>query len=76
MQQNQPSIASDLLEGADEVARFVFGSPQKRRRVYDLAARSEIPLFRVGRVLCGRRSTLRAWISAKEAASASKPGVD
>jgi hypothetical protein len=59
-------IADDLLEGAEEIARFMFGSPGKRRRVYHLAARSDLPLFRLGEVICGRRSTLLAWIAEQE----------
>jgi hypothetical protein len=59
-------IADDLLEGAEEIARFMFGSPDKRRRVYHLAAHSDLPLFRLGEVICGRRSTLLAWIAEQE----------
>jgi hypothetical protein len=59
-------IADDLLEGAEEIARFIFGSPNKRRRVYHLAAHSGLPLFRLGEVICGRRSTLLAWIAEQE----------
>jgi hypothetical protein len=62
------SIADDLLEGAEEIARFMFGSPEKRRRVYHLAAHSDLPLFRLGEVICGRRSTLLAWIAEQEKA--------
>jgi hypothetical protein len=61
-------IADDLLEGAEEIARFMFGSTDKRRRVYHLAARSNLPLFRLGEVICGRRSTLLAWIAEQEKA--------
>jgi hypothetical protein len=63
-------IADDLLEGAEAIARFMFGSVAKRRRVYHLAATSDLPLFRLGEVICGRRSTLLAWIAEQEKASA------
>lgn len=59
-------VADDLLEGAEEIARFMFGSPEKRRRVYHLAAHADLPLFRIGEVICGRRSTLLAWIAEQE----------
>ncbi len=59
-------FADDLLEGAEEIALFMFGSSDKRRRVYHLAARSHLPLFRLGEVICGRRSTLLAWIAEQE----------
>lgn len=62
-------FADDLLEGADEIARFMFGSPDKRRRIYHLAACSDLPLFRLGEVICGRRSTLLAWIAEQEKAT-------
>jgi hypothetical protein len=65
-------IADDLLEGAEEIARFMFGSPNKRRRVYHLAAHSGLPLFRLGEVICGRRSTLLAWIAEQEKATRRK----
>ncbi|WP_084802954.1 hypothetical protein [Bradyrhizobium sp. NAS80.1] len=65
-------IADDLLEGADEIARFMFGSADKRRRVYHLASRSGLPLFRMGEIICGRRSTLLAWIVAQEKTARSK----
>ena len=65
------SFADDLLEGAEEIARFMFGSEGKRRRVYHLAARSNLPLFRLGDVICGRRSTLLAWIAEQEKATGS-----
>lgn len=63
-------IADDLLEGAEEIALFMFGSPDKRRRVYHLASRSGLPLFRLGEVICARRSTLRAWIAEQEKTAA------
>jgi len=68
-------IADDLLEGAEEIARFLFGSPDKRRRVYHLATRSDLPLFRLGEVICGRRSTLLAWIAQQEQSTRPKGGV-
>ncbi|WP_439373167.1 DNA-binding protein [Bradyrhizobium sp. DASA03120] len=70
MKRPESNIADDLLEGAEEIARFMFGSPGKRRRVYHLAAHSDLPLFRLGEVICGRRSTLLAWIAEREQAAA------
>ena len=65
-----PTIADDLLRGADEIAEFVFGSKQHRRRVYYLTgdARTRMPHFRIGSVLCARKSTLIAWIARQEGA--------
>jgi len=62
------TIADDLLRGADEIAEFVFGSKQHRRKVYYLTgdARTHMPHFRMGSVLCARKSTLLAWIARQE----------
>jgi hypothetical protein len=68
------SIASDLLKGADEIAAFMFGSRTKRRRIYHLVAHSKLPIFRLGDLICSRRSTLLAWISEQERLSATKLG--
>ena len=65
-------IADDLLEGAEAIARFLYGrgyTQGKRRRIYHLASHSELPLFRVGDIICGRRSTLLAWIAEQEKAN-------
>jgi hypothetical protein len=63
-----PTIGNDLLRGAGEIARFVFGSVEHRRKVYYLtgAAKIRMPHFKIGSVLCARKSTLLAWIEAQE----------
>jgi hypothetical protein len=65
------TIGDDLLRGADEIAKFVFGSEQHRRKVYYLTgdARVRMPHFKIGSVLCARKSTLLAWIEKQEARS-------
>ena len=62
------TIADDLLRGADEIAEFVFGSKRHRRKVYYLTgdAKTRMPHFRIGSVLCARKSTLLAWIERQE----------
>ena len=59
-------LADDLLRGADEIAEFIFGERASRRKVYYLAECTRIPVFRLGSVLCARRSVLLNWISAQE----------
>ncbi len=59
-------IADDLLRGADEIAEFIFGKKGGRRKVYYLAETSHLPVFRLGAVLCARRSVLLSWISGQE----------
>ena len=59
-------FANDLLCGADEIARFLFGPSGSRRKVYYLAACTRIPVFRLGTKLCARRSVLLSWIATQE----------
>ena len=57
-------LASDLLDGVAEIAAFT-GLPE--RRVYYLAERGLLPLFKIGdRKWQGRKSTLRQHISQLE----------
>jgi hypothetical protein len=60
------NLANDLLRGADKIADFLFGNPAERRKVYHLAEKSRLPVFRLGSLLCARRSTLTAWIAEQE----------
>jgi hypothetical protein len=61
-----PHLADDLLRGADEIAKFIFGERGNRRQVYYLAECSRLPVFRLGSVLCARRSVLLNWIAGQE----------
>jgi hypothetical protein len=64
------SLANDLLRGASEIAEFVFGDPRQRRAVYHLAVEvrpeCRMPVFRLGNLICARRSTLLRWIAEQE----------
>jgi hypothetical protein len=62
----QEELAEDLLCGADEIARFLFGPNESRRKVYYLVACTRLPVFRLGTRLCARRSVLLRWITAQE----------
>ena len=54
-------LADDLLDGVEEISRFT-GLPP--RRVYYLAERGLLPLFKIGdRKWQGRKSTLRQHIA-------------
>ena len=53
------TLADDLLDGTEEIAEFLLGNAQKkkkRRRVYHLAATGQLPLARMGSRLIGRKS--------------------
>lgn len=63
-----PPLADDLLRGADEIATFMFGNAKHRRKVYYLtgeAARG-LPHFKIGSLICARKSTLLRWIAEQE----------
>ena len=65
--QNTPNeLADDILRGADQIAEFIFGERGSRRKVYYLAECSRLPVFRLGSVLCARKSVLLQWISGQE----------
>jgi hypothetical protein len=65
--QDKPNeLADDMLRGAEEIAAFIFGEGASRRRVYYLAECSRLPVFRLGSVLCARKSVLLQWISGQE----------
>jgi hypothetical protein len=59
-------LAGDLLRGAEEIAKFIFGDGGSRRKVYYLAECTRLPVFRLGSLLCARRSVLLNWISGQE----------
>lgn len=63
---NTEKLADDLLEGAEQIADFVYGNPGKRRKIYHLAETSRFPIFRLGAVLCARKSKIEAWIAEQE----------
>ena len=67
MQNADIEFASDLLRGADEIAGYLFGKASYRRKVYHLAATSNLPHFKLGSMICARKSVLRKWIEDQEA---------
>ncbi|EPY00619.1 hypothetical protein [Magnetospirillum fulvum] len=59
-------LSHDLLRGAEEIAEFIFGDRGQRRKVYHLCEKSRIPTFKLGSLLCARKSTLLRWIAEQE----------
>jgi hypothetical protein len=59
-------FAEDLLQGADAIAQFLWGNPALRRRVYHLVATSNLPTFKLGSMICARKSVLLGWIEQQE----------
>jgi len=63
---NEKPLSSDLLRSASAISTYLYGSPDFRRRVYNLVSTSRLPIFRLGSVICARRSTLDRFIVAQE----------
>ena len=68
---SDPDFSKDLLRGAEEIAQFLFGDRQLRRKVYRLAASSNLPVFKLGSLICARKSILLKWIEGQEERRAS-----
>lgn len=66
---SEECLARDLLRGADKIAEYVFGDSAQRRKIYHLAEKSKLPVFRLGAVLCARKSSLISWIEEQESAA-------
>ena len=63
---NLPDLSEDLLRGASEIAKFIFGDPSERRKVYHLANMGALPVFKMGAILCARKSSLLTSIDKQE----------
>ena len=65
---NEATLGDDLLRGAEEIARFMFGDVKHRRKVYYLTgeATKGLPHFKIGSLICARRSTILNWIAEQE----------
>ena len=61
-------LSEDLLRGAEEIAIFMFGNVKHRRKVYYLTGEAPrgLPHFKMGSVICARKSTIRNWIKEQE----------
>ena len=62
------TLSDDLLHGADEIAKFMFGDVKHRRKVYYLTgeATKGLPYFKMGSLICARKSTILNWIAQQE----------
>jgi hypothetical protein len=66
MTEHHPEFADDLLRGAEEIAEFLFGDRKQRRKVYHLVATSNLPVFKLGSMICARKSVLLKWVESQE----------
>lgn len=58
--------AGDVLYGARAIGAFL-GIPVTK--IYHRVRKRDIPFFKIGDILCARRSTLTDWLDEQEAAS-------
>ncbi len=66
MAEHEGEFAHDILRGAEDLAQFLFGDREQRRKVYHLAATSNLPVFKLGSMICARKSVLLRWIEEQE----------
>jgi hypothetical protein len=66
MSERETEFAKDMLRGAEEIAEFLYGSREERRKVYHLVATSHLPVFKLGSMICARRSVMLKWIESQE----------
>jgi hypothetical protein len=62
------NLGDDILRGGHPIAKFVYGddSPASLQQVYRLAEMKKLPVFRLGKTICARRSTLRGFVEEQE----------
>jgi hypothetical protein len=66
MTEQNPELAKDLLRGAEAIAQYLYGDRELRRKVYHLVATSNLPVFKLGSMICARKSVLLKWIEDQE----------
>ena len=66
MNDTRDESPSDLLTGCDAIAKHLRWTV---RQVKHRAASGELPVFRIGRTVCARRSTLAKHFAEQEAAA-------
>jgi hypothetical protein len=66
MSETEVEFSKDLLRGADAIAEFLFGDAKQRRKIYHLTETSNVPHFKLGSMICARKSVLLKWIEEQE----------
>jgi hypothetical protein len=47
---HEEEFATDMLGWADEIALYLFGDREQRRKIYHLVANSRLPVFKLVRI--------------------------
>lgn len=66
-------LSRDILRGADQIAAYLYGDAKLRRKIYHLVQTGNLPVFKLGSILCARKSKLLRWIEEEEAKSSNRP---
>jgi hypothetical protein len=66
MSETRAELSEDLLRGAYAIAEYIYGDKKYRRKVFHLASTSKLPVFKLGSMICARRSVLLKWIEDQE----------
>jgi hypothetical protein len=74
MTQSDLELAQDMIRGAVAIGRFITPESEARtlsdkqlaRKVYHLVATSNLPVFKIGAIICARKSVLLKWIEDQE----------
>ena len=66
MTDHDPEFAKDLLRGAEEIAQYLYGDRELRRKVYHLVATSNLSHFKLGSMICARKSVVLKWVRDQE----------
>ena len=63
---SNPPSGGDMLYGVAAIGEFL--GLKKRQALY-LIESERVPFFRVGKIICARRSSLTQWLAEQEAAA-------
>ena len=66
MSEDETDFAKDMLRGAETISAWLYGNSGQRRKVYHLVATSNIPIFKLGSMICARKSVLLRWVETQE----------
>ena len=56
-------LADDLLITAEAIGKYI---GLNQRQIYNLIANSDFPAFRLGNILCARKSSIKRYIEEQE----------
>jgi hypothetical protein len=70
-----PEISHDLVIGAEQIATWLFGAPE-RRRLYHLAESTKLPTTNVGSKIAIQKSVVRAFFWAKQSRAFANDNIE